>query len=135
VSGDGEGAGCEGKGLRVVSCVVLVMLLCSFLVILGGEVKEVVPLLCVMTPFRLTSSMPCSSIKRSTAWKAPRTLNAPMRWKFSHLKNRRIFGFAGSCPSHCVPFSASCVCGVDARFDSVVFVRMGVRWIWGLMSL
>ena len=57
-----------------------------------------------------------------------------MRWKFSHLKNSLMFGFAGSCPSQSVPLSASAVCGVDARFDNVVLVCTGVKWMCGLMS-
>jgi hypothetical protein len=45
-----------------------------------------------------------------------------------------MLGRAGSWPSHCVPTSASGVCGVDARVVKVVFVRIGVRWMCGLMS-
>jgi len=97
--------------------------------------EEDVPLLCVTTPVFLTSSIPFSSTSLSTAWNAPRTLNAPMRWKFSALKNSFIFGFAGSCPSHCVPLNASGLCGVHARFVNVVLVRIGVRCMYGLMSV
>lgn len=86
-----------------------------------------VPLLCVTTPLALTLSNPSSSINRRSAWNAPRTLNAPMRWKFSHLKNNRIFGVAAFLPSHCVSRSASAVCGVDAMLFSVVFVWICVR--------
>ena len=46
------------------------------------------------------------SSKRASALKAPRNLNAPMRWKFSHLKKTRA------------PSSAS----------AVREVRTGVRW-------
>jgi hypothetical protein len=125
VGGDVEGAGCEGEGLRVVSC--------NMLTFTGMNWWGDVPLLCVTTPRLRTSSSPISSMRRNTAWNAPRTLNAPMRCRFSHLKNSLILGFAGSCPSHCVLLSASAVCGVDARVERVVFVRMGVRWMWGLM--
>lgn len=92
-----------------------------------------IPLLCVTTPLFCTSSTPNSSINLPTAWNAPRTLNAPMRWKFSALKNSRNFGFAGVSPAHWVPCSASGVCGVDARVVNVVLVRMGVRWMCGLI--
>lgn len=34
-----------------------------------------------------------------------------------------------------MPCSASGVWGVDARFESVVLVRMGVRWMCGLMRV
>jgi hypothetical protein len=95
---------------------------------------EDVPLLCVQTPLLCTSSRPSSSIKRVTAWNAPRTLNAPMRWRFSHLKNSRTLGLAGVWPSHCVLFNASAVCGLDARLFNVVLVRMGVRWMCGLIK-
>lgn len=88
--------------------------------------KEDLPELCVTTPVFRTSSIPFSSTSLSTAWNAPRTLKAPIFWKFSALKNSRILGFAGSCPSHGVPFSASGDCGVDARLLSVVLVSTGV---------
>lgn len=94
-----------------------------------------IPELCVTTPFFLTSSIPLSSTKRSTAWNAPLTLNAPIFWKFSALKNSLILGFAGSWPSHCVSLSAAGLCGVDARLESVVLVSTGVVWMWGLMRL
>jgi hypothetical protein len=54
-----------------------------------------------------------------------------MRWKFSHLKNKLIFGAAGVWPSQGVPTSAEADCGVLARFVSVVLVCTGVWCMWG----
>ena len=34
-----------------------------------------------------------------------------------------------------MPFSASAVCGVDARVERVVFVRTGVRWMCGFIRV
>ncbi len=34
-----------------------------------------------------------------------------------------------------MPLSTSGACGVDARSESVVDVRTGVRWMWGCISL
>lgn len=91
------------------------------------------PELWVTTPRLLTSSIPLSSTSLRTAWNAPLTLNAPIFWKFSALKNSLMFGLAGSCPSHGVPFNAAGDCGVDARFESVVLVSTGVVWMYGLI--
>jgi hypothetical protein len=68
-----------------------------------------------------------SGSSRVSAWKAPRTLKAPMRWKFSHLKKKRILGFAGVELSKGVPRKASGACGADAMASSVREVSTGVR--------
>jgi hypothetical protein len=63
------------------------------------------------------------------AWNAPRILNAPIRWKFSHLNQSLSTGFAGAQPAQGVPSSSAGVRGVDASVLSVVLVRTGVLCI------
>ncbi len=95
---------------------------CLYQIQVAFQEGNALPELCVTTP--LASS---SLLNRDRAWKAPRTLNAPIRWKFSHLKKNLILGCAGIWPSKGVPRRASGVCGVDARVERVVDVRTGVR--------
>jgi hypothetical protein len=129
VRGDVELLGDKGEGLSMISWK------SDSAIVLGVYLgSDHVPLLCVVKPRFRTSSRPRSSISRSTAWNAPRTLKAPIRCRCSPLKKSRTFGLAGSCPSHFVLFSASGVCGVDAMLLRVVLVRIGVVWMCGRMS-
>lgn len=91
---------------------------------------------------------PSSALSLSTAWKAPRTLNAPTRCRFSHLNHSRMTGraFFSSCFSSPSPPPASppprasrspglSPAGVDASRDSVELVSTGVRWTCGRTRL
>lgn len=55
-----------------------------------------------------TPAARCSGVRRAMALKPPRNLNAPMRWKFSHLKNSEA----------------------PAMASAVVEVSTGVRCAW-----
>lgn len=84
-----------------------------------------IPLLCVVTPRLLTSSIPISSIKRKIAWCAPRALNAPIFCWFSHLNHSRIFGLGASEPVVVLGEAD----GLLTIRSSVFEVRRGVWWM------
>jgi hypothetical protein len=52
-----------------------------------------------------------------------------MRWRFSHLNQRRRIGFAGGLPAQGVVEREAGVRGVEARRVRWVEVRMGVWWM------
>ena len=49
------------------------------------------------------------------------------------MKKKFILGCADFCPSKVVPIRASGACGVDVRFERVVHVKTGVRWMCSFM--
>ena len=79
-----------------------------------------------MTPWVRTARADVGKERRRVrAWKAPRILKAPLRWRFSHLKKREILGWERG-----VEFKdEGWFCGEEARVLRVVLVRRGVRWM------
>lgn len=59
--------------------------------------------------------------RRRRAWKAPRALNAPIRWRDSVLKCKRMVGRAGGGEEEGRDW------GVEARRVRVLLVKTGVR--------